>query len=462
MRFIRTLAITACALLALAAARGAQAEERRLALVIGEAAYPAMPIATAANDAGLVAQTLQAAGFDVTGARDLEETALKEAFRDFIDKVNAAGKDVVVFVYVSGYGVQLEGENYIVPVDAKIARDSDIPLRALRVSDYLKPLSASAAKLTIVALDAARANPFKLAGQPIAGGLALYEPGGATLLAFNAAPGTIAPEATKDYGPYAHALAEMMRDGGRPLMEVFENTRLRVSEMTKGAQIPWNSQRVDTDFVFFQREAGAPLRKEDVARLSQPISALGPDDGFSAALRRDTLQGLSGLRRHLSGLALRQARAGDGGGAARGDDLAALAHHGYGGSLLVLSAPLPEGSARLGRPPSSRRTARRAGAAGRIRHGRLRLSPAAAGRTRLRRSAGRLLRGPCLGLSAAAPAADLFPAAAAAGLHRPAAAGRIRHALCAAGAALCADPRLAGPAGLCRAAAEQFHLHQHA
>ena len=291
MRFIRTLAITACALLALAAARGAQAEERRLALVIGEAAYPAMPIATAANDAGLVAQTLQAAGFDVTGARDLEETALKEAFRDFIDKVNTAGKDVVAFVYVSGYGVQLEGENYIVPVDAKIARDSDIPLRTLRVSDYLKPLSASGAKLTIVALDAARANPFKLAGQPIAGGLALYEPGGATLLAFNAAPGTIAPEATKDYGPYAHALAEMMRDGGRPLMEVFENTRLRVSEMTKGAQIPWNSQRVETDFVFFQREAGAPLRKEDVARLSQPISALGPDDGFSAALRRDTLQG---------------------------------------------------------------------------------------------------------------------------------------------------------------------------
>lgn len=291
MRFIRTLAITALALFALTAAQGAQAEERRLALVIGEAAYPDKPIATAANDAGLVAQTLQAAGFDVTGARDLDETALKEAFRDFLDKASAAGKDAVVYVYVSGYGVQLEGENYIVPIDAKLARDSDIPLRTLRVSDYLKPLSASGAKLTIVVLDAARANPFKLAGEPIAGGLALYEPGGAALLAFNAAPGTIAPEATKDYGPYAHALAEMMRDGGRPLMEVFENTRLRVSEMTKGAQIPWNSQKIETDFVFFQREAGAPLRKEDVARLSQPISALGPDDGFTAALRRDTLQG---------------------------------------------------------------------------------------------------------------------------------------------------------------------------
>ncbi len=293
MQLLRSLALAALTLLALVAGQGAGAfaAERRIALVVGEAAYSAKPIATAANDAGLVAQTLQAAGFDVTGARDLEEAALKQAFRDFLDKAAQAGPDAVAFIYVSGYGVQLEGENYVLPIDAQVARDTDIPLRGLRVSDYLKPLANSGAKLAIVVLDVARANPFKLAGQPLAGGLALYEPGGRALLAYNAAPGTTAPESTGDYGPYAHALAEMMRDGGRPLMDVFETTRLRVSDTTKGAQIPWNSQRVDTDFVFFEREAGAPLRKEDVARLSQPIGALGPDDGFSAAVRRDTLQG---------------------------------------------------------------------------------------------------------------------------------------------------------------------------
>ncbi|MBL1257387.1 caspase domain-containing protein [Methylocystis sp. Sn-Cys] len=288
---IRALLAAAAALLALAAGSGALAAERRLALVIGESAYPAKPLPTAANDAGLVAQTLQAAGFDVTGARDLDEAALKQAFRDFLDKAAAAGPDAVAFVYFSGYGLQLEGENYLVPVDAALARDVDIPMRTLRVSDYLKPLTASGAKLAVVALDAARANPFQLAGQPLAGGLALYEPGGRALLAYNAAPGTIAPGETGDYGAYAHALAEMIRDGGRPLMDVFENTRLRVSDVTKGAQIPWNSQRVDTDFLFFQREANAPVRSEDVARLAKPISALGPEAGFSAAIRRDTLQG---------------------------------------------------------------------------------------------------------------------------------------------------------------------------
>ncbi|WP_457796418.1 caspase family protein [Methylocystis sp. S23] len=295
MQLFRTFLAAAAALIAFAAgagaASGALAAERRLALVVGESAYGAKPLPTAANDAGLVAQTLQAAGFDVTGARDLEETALKQTFRDFLDKAGEAGPDAVVFVYFSGYGLQLEGENYLVPVDARLARDADIPLRTLRVSDYLKPLAASGAKLGVVVLDVARANPYRLAGQPLAGGLALYEPGGRTLLAYNAAPGAVAPEATGDYGPYAHALAEMIRDGGAPLTDVFENTRLRVSEMTKGAQIPWNSQEVQTDFLFFQRDANAPARVADASLLAQPIKALGPEAGFSAAIRRDTLDG---------------------------------------------------------------------------------------------------------------------------------------------------------------------------
>ncbi|WP_442753943.1 caspase family protein [Methylocystis sp. JAN1] len=289
MQLFRTFLAVAAVMIAFVA--GARAAERRLALVVGESAYGAKPLPVAANDAGLVAQTLQAAGFDVTGARDLEEAALKQTFRDFLDKAAEVGPDAVIFVYFSGYGLQLEGENYLLPVDVRLTRDADIPMRALRVSDYLKPLAASGARLSVVALDAARANPFHLEGQPLAGGLALYEPGGRMLLAYNAAPGTIAPEATGDYGPYAHALAEMIRDGGAPLAEVFENTRLRVSEMTKGGQIPWNSQGVQTDFLFFQRDADAPARVADASRLARPIKALGPEEGFSAAIRRDTLQG---------------------------------------------------------------------------------------------------------------------------------------------------------------------------
>lgn len=120
----------------------AEDQEKRLALVVGNGAYQAGALQTAANDAGLVAQTLQAAGFDVIGARDLDSETLRKSFRDFIQKVQDAGPNAVAFVYLAGYGVQLTGENYFVPVDAKIARDTDVPVEAIRISDYSHLLSA--------------------------------------------------------------------------------------------------------------------------------------------------------------------------------------------------------------------------------------------------------------------------------------------------------------------------------
>src|SRR5437762_9765235 len=85
----------------------AEAAETRLALVVGNANYSSGALPTPANDAGLIAQTLQAAGFDVVGVRDLDQDSLRRTFRDFIAKVSAAGPDTVAFVYLSGYGLQL-------------------------------------------------------------------------------------------------------------------------------------------------------------------------------------------------------------------------------------------------------------------------------------------------------------------------------------------------------------------
>jgi uncharacterized caspase-like protein len=176
-------------------AGGAAHAETRIALVIGNAGYQAGALNTPANDAGLVAQTLQASGFDVVGARDLDQDSLRRAFRDFLDKAAASGTDTVAFIYLSGYGLQLEGENYFVPVDAKVAHDTDVPLETLRLSDYTRPLAALGLKASIVVLDAARANPFAKSGKPLAGGLALVEPEPGTLIAFNAAPGRWGPRA---------------------------------------------------------------------------------------------------------------------------------------------------------------------------------------------------------------------------------------------------------------------------
>jgi len=244
--------------LALMAAPSAAQSEKRIALVIGNAGYQAGALATPANDAGLIAQTLQAAGFDVVGARDLDQDSLRRAFRDFLEKAAGSGPDTVAFIYLSGYGLQLEGENYFVPIDAKIARDADVAAEALRISDYIRPLAALKLKAGIVVLDAARANPFATSGPPLAGGLALVEPEPGMLIAFSAAPGTVGPEAQGPYGPYAQALAEMIREGGVPFSRVFDRARLRVNDLTKGAVVPWHASRIDTALVFFERAPDAP------------------------------------------------------------------------------------------------------------------------------------------------------------------------------------------------------------
>jgi uncharacterized caspase-like protein len=294
---IRKLVLFALIPLMLAFVSSAARAEKRVALVVGNAGYQTGALTTPANDAGLIAQTLQAAGFDVVGARDLDQDSLRRAFRDFLEKATGAGSDTVAFIYVSGYGVQLEGENYFVPIDAKIARDSDVAAEALRLSDYLRPLAALKLKASIVVLDAARANPFVKSGPPLAGGLALVEPEPGLLIAFNAAPGTVAPEGQGPYGPYAQALAEMMREGGLPLAGVFDRVRLRVNEVTKGAEVPWHASKVETSLVFFERAADAPppaVSSEQIAAIrARPMRELAAQEAYAAALERDTLDGYS-------------------------------------------------------------------------------------------------------------------------------------------------------------------------
>jgi len=291
------VALLAIMPIALALAANSAHAEKRIALVIGNAGYQTGALTTPANDAGLIAQTLQAAGFDVAGARDLDQDSLRRAFRDFVEKATNAGPDTVAFIYVSGYGLQLEGENYVVPVDAKINRDADVAAEALRVSDYTRPLAALKLKAAIVVLDAARANPFARSGPPLAGGLALVEPESGLLMAFNAAPGTVAPEGQGPYGPYAQALAEMIRDGGLPLAAVFERARLRVNDVTKGAQIPWHASKVEASVVFFERAPDAPppavAAEQTGAIRSRPIKEFSPQEAYAAALDRDTLEGYS-------------------------------------------------------------------------------------------------------------------------------------------------------------------------
>ena len=272
----------------------APGQNPRIALVIGNSAYPDHPLATPANDAGLVAQTLQAAGFEVVGARDLDQDTLRGALRDFLGKAATIGPDMQAFVYLSGRGLQYDGDNYFVPVDAKIARDADVPIQAIKISDFSRALAATPGRARIIVMDAARANSFAADGSPLAGGLGLVDPENGTLMAFNAAPGTVAPDEPGPYGVYGKSLAGAMREGGLPIDDVFSQTRLQVNQQTNGAVVPWSISKVKEPYSIFERAPDAPpppalAAAAEIAK--RPLKSFGPDEAYSVALQRDTLTG---------------------------------------------------------------------------------------------------------------------------------------------------------------------------
>ena len=272
----------------------AQAPSSRIALVIGNGAYKSEPSATAANDAGLVAQTLTAAGFDVTGARDLDSDSVRRAFRDFLERASQLGPNGLAFVYLSGLAVQFEGDNYYVPIDATLARDTDVPIQAIRLSDLTRALAGIPMQGRVVVLDAAYKNAFP-AGANLAGGLALVDPEPGTLMAFNAAPGTLGPVTKENYGVYGQALSEMLRQGGLPVQEVFDRVRLRANELTKGADVPWSASKLTGSFVFLQSSPNTPPPASPALTYEQtqqrPLREFSPNDAYSAAIARDTFQG---------------------------------------------------------------------------------------------------------------------------------------------------------------------------
>jgi uncharacterized caspase-like protein len=274
----------------------AQAPERRFALVIGNSEYKAGRHPTAANDAGLIAETLRSAGFDVAGARDLDQDTLRRSVREFLDKVSAAGPQAVALIYLAGYGLQFEGENYIVPIDATIARDQDIPIETVRIADITRPLSGTPGGVKLVVIDAARQHPYTPAGTPLASGLALVEPDPAMLIAFNTAPGSVAPVENGPYGTFARALAEMIGTGGLGLNDVFARVRLRVNETTGGVAVPWYASKITQAFLFTEPTPDAPAAPQQIASTTElqstPIQQFqGDQEAYIAALARDTIAG---------------------------------------------------------------------------------------------------------------------------------------------------------------------------
>jgi Caspase domain len=248
--------ILCAALLAggLFSASGAAFAENRVALVIGQSAYRSVtPLPNPANDAKAMAQLLGDSGFDVTTASDLSQKDMNRDVGDFAAKIAAKGPDTVALVFYAGHGLQIDGENYLVPVDVDPRREADIPLQAVRLNDILNTLNAVPSKMRILMLDACRNNPFPALSGTTGRGLALVDtksgaPG--TFLSYSTSPGAEAEDGNGADSPYTTALLSVAREPGLPIEEAFKRVRVAVNKATEGRQTPWDSSSLTEDFRF--------------------------------------------------------------------------------------------------------------------------------------------------------------------------------------------------------------------
>jgi WD40 repeat protein len=224
-------------------ASGAVADQR-MALVIGNSAYQRAPrLANAANDAGLLAETFKKAGFSVVEARnDLTAQEMRRALRDFGAKARSA--DIAV-IYYAGHGIEIDGNNYLVPVDAQLENDTDVLDETVGLDRVLVAIDP-AKRLRLVILDACRDNPFAktmkrtMASRAVARGLAKVEPTSPnTLVAFAAKAGLIALDGDGKNSPFATALAHHLATPGLDLRKAFGYVRDEVLQATTNRQEPF-------------------------------------------------------------------------------------------------------------------------------------------------------------------------------------------------------------------------------
>ncbi|MBR0718198.1 caspase family protein [Bradyrhizobium liaoningense] len=226
--------------------------ENRLALVIGQSAYKSVPaLPNPANDAKAMTELLSASGFQVVSASDLSQNELRAKVGEFASEVAAKGADTVALVFYAGHGLQVDGENFLIPVDVDPKREADIAVQAVRLNDILNTLNSVPTRMRIVLLDACRNNPFptlKTAGN----GLAIVDaktgvPG--TFVSFSTSPGAEAEDGSGANSPYTTALLTAAKDPA-PIEETFKRVRVAVNKVTDGRQTPWDSSSLTEDFRF--------------------------------------------------------------------------------------------------------------------------------------------------------------------------------------------------------------------
>ncbi|MFN8256325.1 MAG: caspase family protein [Bacteroidales bacterium] len=225
--------------------------EKRIALIIGNNTYNNAPLKNPVNDANLMASTLQGLGFTVIKKINANRTQMAQAITDFWSKLG--NYNVALFFY-AGHGVQVNGVNYLIPVDATMNTQDMVSFEAISVNEVVSKFEEYPQNTNIVILDACRNNPFRSWARSGARGFKAMNPGSGTIIAFATSEGATASDGEGSNGLFTEKLVKHLSKP-IPIETVFKNTRVDVQKASGGNQSPQEWTKLTGEFYFTKKSA---------------------------------------------------------------------------------------------------------------------------------------------------------------------------------------------------------------
>jgi uncharacterized caspase-like protein len=252
----------------------------RTALVIGNAAYPTAPLRNPVNDATDMAAALAGLGFEVTLLKNASMQQMEEAVRAFGLKLRGGGMGLF---YFAGHGVQVAGENYLVPVNAVIQSEGDVKYGCLNAGLVLAKMEDAGNGPNIVILDACRNNPFARSFRSAEAGLARMDAPTGSIIAYATAPGKVAGDGEGRNGLYTQHLLRSIATPGLSIGDLFMNVREGVVRESGKKQVPWENTSLIGRFSFAGQPAApapapAPKPAPKPAAVEQTAPPASPDE----------------------------------------------------------------------------------------------------------------------------------------------------------------------------------------
>lgn len=222
--------------------------QQRTALIIGNADYLSGPLKNTVNDARSMARALRKSGFDVILREDVSnKDELKRVIRDFGTRLQQHGTGLF---YYAGHGLQVDGYNFIVPVNAVINSQEEVEYECVDVGFVLAMMESSRTDINIVILDACRNNPFARSFRSANQGLASMSAPTGTIIAYATGPNAVAADGEGVNGLYTQELLKEINAPGLKVEDVFKNVRRNVVQQSGGVQTPWETSSLIGDFYF--------------------------------------------------------------------------------------------------------------------------------------------------------------------------------------------------------------------